>query len=384
MLDNELQRQGSQLSTPPTILDLGCGNGRNSLYLAKKYKSSDVVLIDCDLGMLKWAEELFSLQGGSAKSICTTVEELASKPCRLNEKTGISKFDIVIFSYVIQHIDPVYYPIVFDFCKKICSGYMAIGVFWNPSRLNVGDFTRIGTVSWYGLSYEELVILLAPRFRVINDRVLRTSISVMINMVLTEGQTPLAFVLKRNYEYYSGRIKHRRSTGTDSLTRHIKRIINIDDLQCTKVLSSLYPSEFDLVRTEMVQWIQNSNMLTPSLMAAKFLWYCRINKIPTMFSEVSKNFGVLPKKVMQVMSGTEQYIPALGTKEYVERISKHLKLTDRITETAIDLVNQYEEGSPTIRACCAVIKAADKCGLKIRLVILHQHWMLLQQVYASH
>jgi hypothetical protein len=65
-----------------------------------------------------------------------------------------------MFSCVIQHIDPVYYPIVLDFCRKICCGYMAIGVFWNPSRLRVGDFTKIGTVNWYGLTYEELVTLL--------------------------------------------------------------------------------------------------------------------------------------------------------------------------------------------------------------------------------
>ena len=126
----------------PTILDLGCGNGRNSLYLAKKYKSANVVLIDCDNSMLKWAQ-LFGLEGVSAKAVCMPIEQLASEPCRLIDRIGISNFDIVIFSYVIQHIDPVYYPIVLDFCKEICSGYMAIGVFWNPSRLNAGDYTTI-------------------------------------------------------------------------------------------------------------------------------------------------------------------------------------------------------------------------------------------------
>jgi SAM-dependent methyltransferase len=363
MLDSELQRQDNQLKASPTILDLGCGNGRSSLYLAKKYKSSDVVLIDCDLGMLKWAEELFNLQGCSAKAICTTVEELASEPCRLNEKTGISKFDIVIFSYVIQHIDPVYYPIVFDFCRRICSGYMAIGVFWNPSRLNVGDFTTIDTVSWYGLSYEELVILLAPRFRIVNDRVLRTSISVMINMLLTEGQTLLASVLRRNYEYYSGR--HRRSMGTDSRTRPIRRIINIDDLQCTKLLSSLYPSEFDLVRTEMTQWLQSCDRITPSLAAAKFLWCCRINKIPAMLNEVSEDFGTSTKRIIQTMSEID-YVPTLQAAEYVDRLSKQLKLCDFVREAAINLVSESMEGSsPTIRACCAIIRAAEAQGIRI-------------------
>ena len=66
----------------------------------------------------------------------------------------------------------------------------------------------------------------------------------MINMLLTEGQTSLASVLKRNYEHYSDRIKHHRFTGTDRI-RYVRRIISIDELQCTKLLSSLYPSEFE-------------------------------------------------------------------------------------------------------------------------------------------
>jgi hypothetical protein len=133
---------------------------------------------------------------------------------------------------------------------------MAIGIFWNPSRLRVGEFTKIGSVNWYGLTYAEFVTLLAPRFRIVNDKVLKTSISFMINMVLTEGQTPLERVLKRNYEYYSDRIRHVRSVRTDRI-RDRRRVISIDELQCTKMLSSLYPAEFDLVRTEMSQWIQN-------------------------------------------------------------------------------------------------------------------------------
>jgi transcription initiation factor TFIIIB Brf1 subunit/transcription initiation factor TFIIB len=87
-----------------------------------------------------------------------------------------------------------------------------------------------------------------------------------------------------------------------------------------------------------------------------------------MFSEVSKNFAVPPKKVMQAMTENEEYIPPLSPKEYVERISKHLRLSDRITEIALGLLTQSTEGSsPTIRACCAVIKAANRNGLKIKI-----------------
>jgi hypothetical protein len=72
----------------------------------------------------------------------------------------------------------------------------ALGIFWNPSRLGVGEFIEIDRVNWYGLTYEEIVTLLAPSSRIVNDKVHRTNIAVMINMLLTEGQTSLEKVLK--------------------------------------------------------------------------------------------------------------------------------------------------------------------------------------------
>lgn len=67
----------------------------------------------------------------------------------------------------------------------------------------------------------------------------------------------------------------------------------------------------------MTQWIQNSYRITPSLATARFLWYCRINKIPATFNEVCKDFGISTKRVMQNMSETD-YIPALGAAAYVD------------------------------------------------------------------
>ena len=85
--------------------------------LARKYKTSNVLLVDCDVSMLEWAQHLFNSHGLCAKSIHSTVEEVANDSFTLRKKIGIPKFDMVIFSYVIQHIDPVYYPNVLDFCN---------------------------------------------------------------------------------------------------------------------------------------------------------------------------------------------------------------------------------------------------------------------------
>jgi trans-aconitate methyltransferase len=51
-LDNKIQQENEIAKCTITILDLGCGNGRNSLYLAKKYNAMNVVLVDSDVNML--------------------------------------------------------------------------------------------------------------------------------------------------------------------------------------------------------------------------------------------------------------------------------------------------------------------------------------------
>ncbi len=111
-----------------------------------------------------------------------------------------------LISYVIQHIDPVYYPLVLDFCRSVSKKYVAIDVFWNPARINVNEFTKVGSVSWYGLSYEELLTLVASRFRILNSKVRKTSISFVMNLLLIEGNTNIKYTLDRNYEYNSNRI----------------------------------------------------------------------------------------------------------------------------------------------------------------------------------
>jgi transcription initiation factor TFIIIB Brf1 subunit/transcription initiation factor TFIIB len=61
------------------------------------------------------------------------------------------------------------------------------------------------------------------------------------------------------------------------------------------------------------------------------------------------------------------YIPTLGAEEYVGRLSKQLGLCDLVRDTAIDLVSKNIGGSsPTIQACCAVVKATKKHGFKIK------------------
>jgi hypothetical protein len=274
---------------------------------------------------------------------------------------GLPSFDIVIFSYIAQHIDPVYYPLIFDFCKQVSKKYLSIDVFWNPSRLGPGEFTRIGSVNWYGLTYEELVNLLASRFEILSERVRQTDISFMVNMLLTEGKTPLKDILNQNYEYGSNRIRHRSSSNIRGLTnKHKIKSIDIKELESTKLLSSLYPTEMDLVIIEFSQWIESSNkLIVPSLMAAKFLYLCRINKVPVMIHEVCRDFMIRPKNIMHILSDTN-YVPPLSISDYVFRISRQLGIPDNIRDHALSVLKEdtiIDNTTPIMRACCALINA---------------------------
>jgi ubiquinone/menaquinone biosynthesis C-methylase UbiE len=372
MLDAEIQaaadKQADKEYDVKTILDLGCGNGRNSLYLSKKYNATKVVLVDSDSNMLNWASHLFSLQGVPINTFSTSIEELAGNPSRFYDMYGVtSSFDIVIISYVIQHIDPVYYPLVLDFCRSVSKKYVAIDVFWNPARINVNEIIQIGSVNWYGLTYEELLTLVAPRFQILNSRVRKSNLSVATNMLLTEGSTSIKDTLGRNYEYNSNRIRRLRTHSIRESNYKIKSI-NITEIECIRILSSYYPAEMDYVKTEYTQWIEApGRILTPALVAAKFLWLCRINKIPLMLNEISRGFGVRKKDVVHLLSEGD-YIPPLNASDYVNRISLQLNLPGNTKDRALRLIEEIDNingTSPIIKACCAVLLATEETGLHL-------------------
>jgi SAM-dependent methyltransferase len=360
----------SDLAKPPqTVLDLGCGNGRNSLYFARKY-GAKVTLVDIDKTMLDWAEKQFAISGLTATPHLMSIEQLACGPSLLAGSSNSSvEFDLVIFSYVVQHIDPVYYPLIFDFCKKVSSGCLLIDVFWNPSRVSEGERMLFDDVSWYGLSYEELATLVAPRFNILSDKILRNDIAVVINMALTHGETPFSSILSKQFEYYSGRILGRRDTGKlhrSSTGRPRTPKFNVDDLPCARLLSSIYPDRFDFVRSELQQWLELNRRIPITYVAAKLLYLCRSAKIPILLDEVSRDFGIPIKGLLATQSIS--YIPSLEPSEYVERIVRQLQLRELEEIAKKSVIRDGLIGcSPSVRACCAIFTAAEHSGIALKI-----------------
>jgi transcription initiation factor TFIIIB Brf1 subunit/transcription initiation factor TFIIB len=116
----------------------------------------------------------------------------------------------------------------------------------------------------------------------------------------------------------------------------------------------------DLVIMDFSQWIESSNkLIAPSLMAARFLYLCRINKVPLMLHEVSRDFRIRPKNILHNLRDTN-YVPPLGISDYIFRVSRQLGIPDNIRDHALYLLKEdtiVDNTTPTMRACCALINA---------------------------
>ena len=91
-------------------------------------------------------------------------------------------------------------------------------------------------------------------------------------------------------------------------------------------------------------------------MAPKFLWLCRLNKLPVTLNEISRDFGIKSGIVLNELSETDSYIPPLSPAEYIQRISFQLNVPDKIKDRAIRLANKDDINlsgtSPVLKACC--------------------------------
>jgi transcription initiation factor TFIIIB Brf1 subunit/transcription initiation factor TFIIB len=226
-------------------------------------------------------------------------------------------------------------------------------------------------VRWYGLSYEELATLVAPRFNILSDRITRNEIAVIINMALTPGQTPLANILSKQYEYYSGRVVRRRGRvrfGHSSTVDRARPLVsNIGSLSSAQILESLYPERFDFVKSELQQWIQCETRISISALAAKFLLLCRSNKIPVMLDEVSRDFNV-PVRLLLAKLSEVSYVPPLSPLEYIDRIIRRLEL-DQVQNIANELANNDNliGCSPLVRAWCAILRCCKDKGIELKI-----------------
>lgn len=367
MLLEELQ---ARRECPGSILDVGCGNGRNSVSLSSRF-NAQVTVVDPDEYMLGWALRSFNVSGRSdVEAIRAGLEQISSDSTMMRAR----KFDIVILSYVLQHIEPSFYPAVFDFLRDICQGYLALDVFWNPSRCEPGSTAKIGSTTWHGIRYEDLVQLIAPRFEIIRQKVQVDESSVIINLVARRGVTPTERIITREYNYYLGQLHVSCRGWAPKRNRRAELLSKIETLQSFLHLSSIYPAEMDYVKSEISEWVQGEGRITTDLLGAKFLLLCRATRVPVFIREVLRDFSLSGRSLFKAME-TCGYVPRLQTSGYIERASKELGLGDSVLKRACDLEVGEEVGgtSPAVRAGCAIIKSATEADVSLKLSDVAKH-----------
>lgn len=351
-----------QVRAPSRILDLGAGNGRNSLALTKRFDCLST-LVDSDPRMLERARSSF-VEAGLNEPIllCCRLEELPSSP----EMEG-KAFDVVVMSYVLNHIEPSHYPSILEFCRTHVSGHLLIDVYWNRFRCAVGQFVRFYESNWYGLSYEELAKDLAPHFMIEFDRIQILPTNVTFNLGCSLGSTSTEFLASRQFDYSI-------SQSTQVGSRTFRRSLSdrqpeepIENFECVKRLAEFFPGEWQLAKSTYEASLHQSNLLPSHLRkACCFLLACRQQGFPLLLKEYEEIFRIKSKKLLKTIAET-QMLRSLGAEYFTQRVVRLAALPDQVEDLALDFLSQCKDagGSPAVSAGTAVAIAARELGISI-------------------
>jgi SAM-dependent methyltransferase len=150
-------------------LDIGCGNGRNSLYLAKQ--GFDVIGIDISGESINWAQELSSDYTNKPDFKRRSIFEFEDKP---------KSFDFINDSGCFHHIKPHRRPHYFESVLKYLKddGYFSMTCFNLEGGANISDYDVYRDYSMHGgLGFSEYKLkrILETYFNIVEFRKMQES-----------------------------------------------------------------------------------------------------------------------------------------------------------------------------------------------------------------
>lgn len=150
-------------------LDIGCGNGRNSLYLSTQ--GFNVVGIDISSKSLSWAKELCEDYSNKPEFKCQSLFQFEDEP---------KSFDFINDSGCFHHIKPHrrsdYFEVVLKYLKD--DGYFAMTCFNLDGGANISDYDVYREYSMHGgLGFSEYKLrkILEYYFEIIEFRKMKES-----------------------------------------------------------------------------------------------------------------------------------------------------------------------------------------------------------------
>jgi SAM-dependent methyltransferase len=350
-----------QIPRPNSVLDLGAGNGRNSLALAREF-SCRTTLVDSDPKMLEEALSNFRRFGLNEPEVLhCRLEDLNS----LNVMEGRT-FDVLIASYVLHHVEPSYHQTIVQFCRTHVVSHLLIDVYWNRLRCAAGQYVKLPEAGWYGLTYEELAGQLAPHFKIESDRVMLQSRNMVFNLMCTPGSTSPEFLAERKFDYsmydpvYRGRFQTtvRRPRGF------------LEKFECISRLAEAFPGEWELTKSAYENNSQDFGSLPIRLgKACRFLMACREHGFPVLLKEFEEVFRVHKKDLLRAFyeNGPCKQARALGPEYFVQRIIRVAGLPTEVENLALSMLSQCKGGglNPVVSAAAAVAVASRKLGIDV-------------------
>ena len=150
-------------------LDVGCGNGRNSLYLATQ--GFNVIGIDISDNSIKWANELAEAYSNKPYFKCESLFNFEDEP---------KSFDFINDSGCFHHIKPHrrqnYFELILKYLKD--GGYFSMTCFNLNGGANISDYDVYRDYSMHGgLGFTEYKLkkILEPYFEIIEFRKMNES-----------------------------------------------------------------------------------------------------------------------------------------------------------------------------------------------------------------
>ena len=152
---------------PGRVLDIGCGNGRNAIYLAKSGFTVDA--IDFSQESIDWAKENAKKEHARVNFICDSIFCYTAVP---------GQYDYVYDSGCLHHIKPhrreQYLGIVSGLLKP--DGYFSLNCFNPKGSAPATDYTVYRDCSMHGgmaYSEEKLRVILEDFFEILTFREMR-------------------------------------------------------------------------------------------------------------------------------------------------------------------------------------------------------------------
>ncbi len=344
-----------------SILDLGCGNGRNSFYLSKNV-GARAHLIDIDRDLLNYVKIKF--ETFNVKSPRIDVIDLENLDISYFDPT----YDITLLSYVLQNIHPTNYFSLMDFCRSITKKLMIFEIYINLHVYPEGKVTKRGYTIWYGFSREEIFQLFESFFDVIGWDVKKGKMNpLMISIIGKPKDTVINMesILKRyknipSVDYRSirknipkKRISERKQIKSISSTKNKERVFEQKSSDYWNLLSShllstgLNKKQLNLLKSKIEEIDPLYKEKIPESFGALLYLVARVNHIPIHLHEIVKTLDIRRKDIHRAMKAHQyrhdltRIFPSLEA--FFERYFTILNLNELYKGSPLEIIAEIQK-----------------------------------------